>query len=143
MIKYQENDGGRKEAGYKGSTRDCVVRAIAIAAKKNYKEVYEAINVMGKDERLGKSLKSKSNARLGVYKKTYQKYLEGLGWKWIPTMFIGQGCKVHLREDELPKGRLIVKVSKHLTAVIDGVIHDVNDCSRDGNRCVYGYYTKI
>jgi hypothetical protein len=58
-------------------------------------------------------------------------------------MQIGSGCKVHLRKDELPSGRLIVKLSKHLTTVIDGVIHDTFDPSRGGNRCVYGYFIKI
>jgi len=47
-------------------------------------------------------------------------------------MRIGSGCKVHLRADELPPGRLIVKVSRHLVAVIDSAIHDTYDCSRDG-----------
>jgi hypothetical protein len=42
---------------------------------------------------------------------------------------------------ELPQGALLVKVSKHLTAVIDGVIHDTHDCSRGGTRCVYGYFS--
>jgi hypothetical protein len=57
-------------------------------------------------------------------------------------MGIGTGCKVHLRDGELPMGRLIVKVSKHVVAVIDGVINDTHDPSRNGTRCVYGYYTK-
>jgi hypothetical protein len=57
-------------------------------------------------------------------------------------MRIGSGCKVHLAKDELPNGRLIVRVSKHITAVINGVIHDTHDFSRDGTRCVYGYFTK-
>ena len=141
-MSFQRNDGGRKEAGYRGLTGDCVVRAIAIATGKEYKEVYAAINVIGKEERVTRRKRSKSNSRIGVYRKTYQKYLEKLGWKWTPTMFIGQGCKVHLRESELPKGRLIARVSKHLTTVIDGVLNDTHDCSREGNRCVYGYYCK-
>jgi hypothetical protein len=49
---------------------------------------------------------------------------------------------VHLKESELPSGRIIVAVSKHLTAVINGEIHDTYDCSREGTRCVYGYYVK-
>jgi hypothetical protein len=57
-------------------------------------------------------------------------------------MAIGQGCKVHLRATELPAGRLIVQVSKHLVAVIDGVIRDTSDPSRGGKRCVYGYYSR-
>jgi len=68
-------------------------------------------------------------------------YLRGIGSRWIPTMHIGSGCKVHLREGELPAGRLIVALSKHLCAVIDGVIHDPHDCSRGGRQCVYGYWT--
>jgi hypothetical protein len=46
----------------------------------------------------------------------------------------------HLREGELPGGRIIVRISKHVCAVIDGVIHDTHDPQRDGNRCCYGYY---
>jgi hypothetical protein len=56
-------------------------------------------------------------------------------------MQIGSGCKVHLRDGELPTGRLVVFVSKHYTAVIDGVIHDTYDPSRAGTRCVYGYFS--
>ncbi len=60
-----------------------------------------------------------------------------------PTMAIGSGCKVHLRDGELPRGRLIVNASKYTVAVIDGVIHDTHDCSRDGTRCVYGCWRKV
>ena len=58
-------------------------------------------------------------------------------------MFIGQGCKVHLKKDELPMGILIVSCSKHITVVKDGVLHDTYDCSRRGTRCVYGYWSKF
>ena len=49
---------------------------------------------------------------------------------------------MHLRADELPPGRLVVSVTHHLTAVIDGVIHDTHDPSRGGTRCVYGVWTE-
>jgi hypothetical protein len=49
---------------------------------------------------------------------------------------------VHLRDGELPSGRLIVQVSRHVVAVIDGVMHDTHDPSRNGQRAVYGYYTQ-
>ena len=71
-----------------------------------------------------------------------KKYLKKLGWNWTPTMFIGQGCKVHLKKNELPGGTLIISCSKHITVVKDGVLHDTYDCSRRGTRCVYGYWTK-
>jgi len=148
-MEFMYNDGGREDAGYKGSAGDCVVRAISIATGKPYQEVYDKL----KDANLTfaytkrcrvarKLLKRGSTPRNGNYKKVYRKYLEALGWKWTPTMFIGSGCKVHLKKDELPGGKLIVNVSKHITAVVDGVINDTFDCSRDETRCVYGYYIK-
>jgi len=84
----------------------------------------------------------RSSARNGVWKQTYRKFLEDLGWVFVPTMFIGSGCKVHLKSDELPNGNLIVNLSRHVAAVIDGVLHDTYDCSRDETRCVYGYFYK-
>lgn len=136
------DDGGRAAAGYKGLASDCVCRAIAIAAEMPYQEVYDLINEYGRQERPSKRRKDRSNARTGVYRGTSRKILEDLGWKWVPTMQIGQGCKVHLKADELPAGRLVVRVSRHLVAVIDGVIHDTHDCTRGETRCVYGYFVK-
>lgn len=141
VVLFQENDGGRAAAGYKGHAGDCVTRAIAIATGKPYQEVYDAMNDAGKLERSSARRGGrKSSARTGVYKPTFRKYLETLGWSFTPTMGIGTGCKVHLRADELPPGRLIVSLSRHVVAVIDGVIHDTHDPSRDGTRCVYGYF---
>jgi hypothetical protein len=142
MIGFQYNDGGRQAAGYKGDTGDCVTRAIAIATGVPYQTVYDAINGLSKSERTGKRKKRKSNSRTGVYKNTSRKYLESLGWRWVPTMTIGSGCKVHLKANELPKGTIIVKVTRHMVCVKDGVVLDTHDPSRDGNRCVYGYYIK-
>jgi len=138
-MKYEYNDGGRSEAGYKGSTGDCVVRAISIASQRPYQEVYELVNSYASNEYKSRVSK-KSNARTGVRKSTIRKIMEDLGFVWTPTMKIGSGCKVHLIESELPEGRLVVQVSKHITAVLDKVIHDTYDPSRDGTRCVYGYW---
>lgn len=140
MSHWIYDDGGRKAASYEGETYDCVTRAICIATGKSYQEVYDSINNLALNERIGKRKKKKSHARTGVFRRTYDKYLKSLGAVWIPTMLVGSGCKVHLRKDELPAGRLVVKCSRHLCAVIDGVIHDTHDPSRDGTRCVYGYY---
>lgn len=141
-MKLVKSDGGRSKYFKAEKVGDCVCRAIANATGMDYLEVYNLINEYAKRERIGKRKKGISNARDGVYKDTVWKVLTDLGWKWVPTMFIGQGCKVHLKEDELPKGTLIVSVSKHTTCVKDGVLYDTYDCSRDGTRCVYGYYIK-
>lgn len=139
-IKFAFHDGGRKSAGRKGTAGDCVCRAIAIITGKPYQEVYDELNAEATKERRSKRKRKISSARTGVYKHTSSRYLQRLGFTWHPTMFVGRGCKTHLRSDELPSGRLIVAVSKHLTAVIDGVIHDTHDPSRGGTRCVYGYF---
>ena len=137
-MNFQYDDGGREAAGYKGSTGDCITRAIAIAMELPYQRVYERIAKINKQYAGGKR-----TAREGLPKPLTKKLLEKNGWVWTPTMHIGSGCRVHLRADELPAGRLIVSVSHHLVAVVDGVIHDTYDCSRDGTRCVYGYWQKV
>lgn len=147
-ITWVFDDGGRAEAGFKGKTGDCVCRAVAIAAQRPYKEVYDLINEYGKQERANLKRRGnnynghRSSARTGVYKDTMRKVLEHYGFKWVATMHIGQGCTVHLRADELPKGRIVCSLSRHAVAVIDGVVHDTYDSTRDGDRCVYGYFVK-
>ena len=139
-LDWNFNDGGRASAGFKGTTGDCVCRAIAIATGKEYREVYDSLNQIAKDEKKSKRRRSKSSSRTGVYRVTYDKYLKSLGWTWVPTMQVGQGVTHHLREGELPDGRIICRLSKHLCCVIDGVIQDVFDPSRNGTRAVYGYW---
>jgi hypothetical protein len=136
------HDGGRMAAGYRGATGDCVTRSIAIATGKPYQEVYIALNRLAETERVGKRKKRRSSSRTGVFRRTYQHCLESLGWQWASTMSIGSGCQVHLRASELPSGPLIVKVSRHLTAMIDGVLYDTHNCSRGETRCVYGYFSQ-
>jgi hypothetical protein len=133
-------DGGRKEAGYRSKkSGDCVCRAISIATRQDYQKVYDDLNEFAERER-PRGKKKRSNSNTGVYKATIKRYMENLGWTWVPTMKIGSGCKVHLKKEELPLGRLVVSVSKHLVAVIDGIIHDNHDPARNGTRCVYGYW---
>jgi hypothetical protein len=156
-MRHVYNDGGRSSAGFKGSTGDCGTRAIAIATGMDYRAAYDLVNSYGARERTGRRKKSKSNARSGVFSATMRKIMADLGWAWTPTMRIGSGCTVHLADGELPMGRLIVLVSKHFTAVIDGVIHDTFDPQRhtievgrkngvdyrrEYERCVYGYWSR-
>ena len=57
-------------------------------------------------------------------------------------MGIGTGVTMHVSLDELPDVPvLILRLSKHLTTVVNGIIQDTFDPSRDGNRAVYGYFT--
>lgn len=155
-MQFVYNDGGREAAGFKGKAGDCVTRAIAIVSGRPYAEVYAALAEGAGNERKGKGRKLGKSARNGIYvtRKWFKEYMASLGFVWTPTMLVGQGCKVHLLEHELPKGRLVVSVSRHLTAVIDGVIHDTfnpqrttfwfkpgtQEVEKVSYRCVYGYY---
>ena len=150
-MKYDFNDGGRAAAGFKGQTSDCVTRSIAIVTGIPYKEVYDELNRLSKEAKLGVKLvknaygskyQKVSSSRTGVSRRVYEPYLKSLGFVWVPMMGIGTGCKCHLKDNELPSGRLIVRLSRHLTTVIDGVVNDTFDPSREGTRCVYGYYYK-
>ena len=154
-LGYVQDDGGRARSGYRGQVGDCVTRAVAIASQRPYEEVYASLS-----RGMGTQRKSKgATARNGVSvrRKWFKEYMNSMGFQWVPTMHVGQGCKTHMLKGELPRGRLVVSVSKHYTAVIDGVIHDTHDPTwttlypdeqgRAGNgygrmahRCVYGYW---
>jgi hypothetical protein len=134
------DDGGRSAAGYRGETRDCVTRAIVIAAGLPYQKVYDLLNAEARHER-PRGRRKRSAARTGVHKATMRRVLvDQLGWSWTPTMHIGSGCRVHLRPNELPEGRIIASLSRHMVAVIDGAVHDTHNPTRGGTRCVYGYF---
>ena len=148
-LPWQYNDGGRKAAGFKGEAGDCLARAIAIAADVPYRDAYTLINEEAQGERTQRGRTGRlaatrrgSSARTGVYKGTAKRVLQSLGWRFVATMGIGTGCTVHLAQGELPMGRIIASVSKHFVAVVDGVLLDTDDPSRDGTRCVYGYWTQ-
>ena len=155
-MSFIRNDGGRAEAGYKGKAGDCVTRSIAIASGRPYAEVYAALSKGTKTQRRTTRSGPYSSARDGVHttRKWFKDYMVTLGFRWVPTMQIGSGCTVHLTADELPSGRLVVAVSKHYTAMIDGIIHDTHDPRRPmvettpsnqtprhiETRAVYGYW---
>lgn len=154
-MEFIYSDGGRSNYFKAKGVGDCVTRAICNATGKDYKEVYDALKELASHERTGCRKKEKSSVRDGVYKNTVKKYIEGvLGWKWIPTMKVGVGCMAHLNRDELPSDQtIIVKISKHLTCIKNGVIYDTYNCSemdvydengflesRSDDRAVYGYW---
>lgn len=147
-MQFIFNDGGRKLAGRRGDAGDCLVRAIAIVTERPYQDVYDTVNSFSTEEKYRRgrigflaATGRGSSARTGVYKTTAKQIMAHFGLAWHPTMHFGKGCTVHMRPEELPIGRIIVNVSKHFAAVIDGVLHDTHDCSRKGKRCVYGYWT--
>jgi hypothetical protein len=138
-MPWAYDDGGRAAAGFPYATGDCVVRAVAIASARPYREVHEEL-----DELAGTFTDNPrfagASARTGIPREIFRLYLKEAGWTWHPVMGIGTGCTMHLRAGEVPPGRIIARVSRHLTAVINGTIRDTFDPSRAGTRCIYGYF---
>jgi hypothetical protein len=141
-IKY--NDGGRQDAGYRGTTGDCVCRSIAIASGRPYKEVYDALALGNRNQRRTKREPYRRVRTAGdgisVHRKWFKEYMTSLGFEWISTAALGLGNKVHLNANELPSGRLVVLIHRHMVAVIDGIINDVQDYSKGGTTWVKGYW---
>jgi hypothetical protein len=151
MIEFVYDDGGREAAGFRGTTGDCVTRAIAIATEIPYREVYDSLHQRALDDRsqmarlelrYGKNARRHASPRNGVVRRIYDAYLKERGWVWVPTMHIGSGCRFHLRADEVPPGRAVIRLSGHVTAVVNGAVHDTYDPSREGTRCVYGWWER-
>lgn len=130
-LKFRFNDGGRCKYYKAKNVGDCVTRAIAIATQRDYKEVYDLV----------KSYMGGISPRNGVPQKVTRQLLKDLGYRWVATMKVGEGCKTHLVGGEIPMDRTIIcKCSRHLVAVVNGVVNDTYDSTRGGSRCVYGYW---
>jgi hypothetical protein len=155
-LPFVYDDGGRSAAGFKGRAGDCVTRSIVIASGLPYGDVYARLAKETGTQRVTRGKRRSASARNGINtsRKWFKDYMASLGFTWTPTMKIGEGCKVHLLKGELPNaGSLIVAVSRHYTAIVNGVIHDTHDptramlwtengVTRMSHRCVYGFWTK-
>lgn len=140
-MRYQYDDGGRAEAGFKGTCGDCGTRAAAIALSLPYKEVYDELNSIRK-EMLAKARSPRTKKALsgsvrdGTATVVMDEFMKRHGWVWVPKMRIGSGCTTHLCD--MPWGRFVCRVAKHYCAVVNRTIHDIFEDDED--RCVYGYY---
>lgn len=168
-MPFVYDDGGRAESGRKGSAGDCVCRSIAIASGKPYGEVYAALASGSATERGSRATGRSARNGIHVTRQWFKRYMASMGFRWFPCMGIGTGCRVHLAAGELPDGNLVVQVSRHSTAIINGVIRDTHDPQRESymfrqfpgwqtaelkpgeyrningihtisRRCVYGYW---
>jgi len=128
------HDGGRAAAGYRSSANDCVVRAVAIAGQLPYREASEVVRAVTSKEKAPR--RRRSSPRGGVTPQSTRRVFEVLGWSWVPTPGL------RMEAEALPPGRLVVRLSHHVAAVVDGVLYDVFDCSRGGTRPIYGYWRR-
>jgi hypothetical protein len=140
------DDGGRRAAGFKGRAGDCVVRALAIATRTDYRKVYDYCHNRMKhtesqsaltpdllarmtEEQRSRRKRQKSyhaSPRTGVPETVYGPWLKDRGFKYQKI----RGSKT-LRELPLPGRICVARVkrsksgrSSHLVAIVDGVAYD-------------------
>ena len=123
-MNFIYNTGGREHYYKKSKNGDCVARAISIATKTDYKEVWEELCD------IGKSLGQFSNSNI-----VWQMYLQNRGWH---KNSLGKPMP-QISALKLKRAIVDCKVGygSHLCAVVDGDLNDLWDC-RD--RLAYSYW---
>lgn len=112
-------------AGYRGRTRDCVCRAVAIATGRPYFQVYTELSHV--NEATGRQSFS---ARNGIIcrSRSFEEYIKSQGF---------EHCAY---SGDLPMGTLLVRVRGHMFAMIDHVAYDTADPSK--YMRIEGYWRK-
>lgn len=148
-IPWKYNDAGnpgRRTKRGRLVVGNAVVRAIAIATEHPYWETYYALYAAQCEyvkRSRSKRVKDKGASidYAGVWPDVSKQYLLDRGWIWVPIMEVGSGVTVHLTYEEIPDLPLfIARVSRSLVTVVNGVVQDIGDPSRDGTRALYGYF---
>lgn len=120
-------DGGRASSNRSKQKNDCTVRALAIARNLPYDEAYDVLKDAGRKSSRGFD---------------FVKWIETQPWatkiafpavKGQRRMTPAQFCR------DFPKGTFILRVTKHVFTVKDGVIYDAFENRPD--RCVYACWS--
>ena len=128
-------DTGGREKYYKAlNVNDCVTRAIAIANGMDYKETYMAL----------KKYNGGESPRNGVCEFIYKKMLIDLGWEYVDL----KAERTSLADADLPNDEIIIcRLSGHLVAVVNGVIHDTWNSGKGRKhrppKELLGYWVKL
>ena len=134
MIEYRYDDGGRRAAGYRGKTGDCVVRAIAICAGRDYRTVY--LTMAGQMRRNGHTASgnayatSERNRRQPRQhgqlraKRVQDRVLELHGFRKVR---LPSGARPTFTEAHERYGDCIAGTTKHMAAIVGGALRDIFD----------------
>ena len=134
MIDYHYDDGGREAAGYRGRTGDCVVRAIAVCARQDYRAVYLTMaehmkrngyaasgNAYAIRERTRRAPRRKGQITV---RRVQDHVLELYGFRKVR---LPAGARPTFTEAHQRYGDFIVGTTKHVAAVVDGALRDTFD----------------
>lgn len=130
MIGFSYNDGGRRAAGYKGDTGDCVVRAFCILTGADYKETYRELASLESATTGGSK-----TARNGIRHTVRDAYFAKRG---LEKVKLPKGVRLTWSEAYDAYGDCIVSTAKHVAALMDGALQDTGDCRTYEMQTVYG-----
>lgn len=136
-LTYIKHDGGRRDAGFKGASGDCVTRAIAIALDLPYRKTYNELGALSSEMTGG----LESSVRDGCPTAVHHCYLTHQQW----TLTLLKDA--YFRTNDIPMtGRIIVASARHLVAVINGTVLDswdsrMSNRTKNGRAKVFGYYS--
>ena len=130
-IKFKKSYGGREKyfsVKYKKDlVGDCTIRAIAHGTGLDYMKVYTDLFEL-----------AMKNGCMPNSERNFEEYLFSLGWKKNSPMKNGHGKILRMRNYK-STGTYIIRCSRHLTCIKDGVLYDTGDWRA---WCAQSYYTK-
>lgn len=121
---YIYNDAGRSKSKRAKQSNDCTVRAFALALRMRYDDAYDTLAAAGR----------RSGRGFNLHLMT-----QHLNWIPLPAQKGVPRLKLEDFPVQYPQGRYIVRVSKHVTTVIDGELFDTFEPRP--TKVVYGYWT--
>lgn len=126
MFKYTQP---KKESDIK-CDKDCMVRAVANVTKEEYDKVHKFMYENGWRA-------TRRNSK-GDWENQITNTLDSLGFKWERVSFKAVKGEKRMTAKTLakidPKGKYIIRVSKHVSVIDGGELLDTWDCS---DKCVY------
>lgn len=139
MLGFTRTDGGRHDAGFKGSAGDCAVRAAAIALQQPYRQTYRELSDYMAEMTGGMD----RTIRNGCGHAVFHRYLTD--HDWLPFAFTGTA---YMNDETIPtEGTVVCVLHRHFVTVINGRVYDSWDSRKDrrtkcGQPKLQGYYTR-
>jgi hypothetical protein len=109
---------------------DCVIRSLTKAMNKDWLTVFDELHPIAREMQCPYNMKV-----------CYEKYITNNGFKYHGVSN-AKGTKrptVESFSKTNNKGTYILRVSKHIVTLVDGIYYDTWDCKR---KSLYGYWVK-
>jgi hypothetical protein len=128
-FRFKQDDGGRAQSRRPRQKNDCTVRALAVTLGIEYDFAYEVLASFGRKSGAGFPFKTHAAA-------IFANCSADATWTAFQAVKGERRLTLPAFCARYPAGRYIVSMAKHITVVVDGVVHD--DFQPGEERCVYG-----